>query len=205
MIRHVEQELRVAVRRRRLPSRRLSRVIPVMIVWLLLAVGCTSVEDPAGPGGLSTEGLKAVTAALQEAVDRGDVGGIVSLIFRHGEIAQVDAVGWQDEAGATPMARDSIFRIASMTKPITSVAALILLDEGKLRLEDPVERWLPELSEPKVLRDPTDPLGLRSSGDASDPGRRSAHPPIGYRHPADPTRPPAGRVDGGRCEQLDGP
>jgi CubicO group peptidase (beta-lactamase class C family) len=108
--------------------------------------------------GLSSEGLQAVTAAMQAAVDRGEVGGIVTLIYRRGVVAQVDAVGWQDKARTTPMARDSIFRIASMTKPITSVAALILLEEGRFALEDPVDRWLPELANPRVLSDPTAPL-----------------------------------------------
>jgi len=124
-------------------------------VALLYCGGSVWAANEAGPRGFSPEGLKAVTAALQAALDRGEVGGIVTLLFRHGEVAQVDAVGWQDKASKTPMARDSIFRIASMTKPITSVAALILLDEGKFELDDPVDRWLPELANPMVLRDPT--------------------------------------------------
>jgi len=122
-----------------------------------LLYGCVSVStaQKGGPGGFSAERLNAVTAAMQGAVDRGEVGGIVTLLFRHGEVAQVNTVGWQDKDRTTPMARDSIFRIASMTKPITSVAALILMEEGKFKLDDPVDPWLPELANRKVLHDPT--------------------------------------------------
>ncbi len=126
--------------------------------------GCDA--KPIGPesrpgtasAGFSAEGLDSVTQTLQAAVDRGEVGGIVSLIFRRGEIVQVDAVGLLDPDAKVAMARDSIFRIASMSKPIAAVATLMLVDEGKIALDDPVDRWLPELADPRVLRDPTDPL-----------------------------------------------
>lgn len=135
---------------------------------LALYVGCaTSPRTELRPGGFTQSGLEKVTEALQVAVDRGEVGGVVSLIFRRGEIAQVDALGWQDPAQKIPMDRNSIFRIASMSKPITAVATLILIDEGKFALTDPVDRWLPELAQPNVLRDPTDPL------DSAVPAARS--------------------------------
>jgi CubicO group peptidase (beta-lactamase class C family) len=112
-----------------------------------------------GPGGFSPTGLKAVTDAMQAAIDHGDSAGVVTLLYRHGEIAQVTAVGLQDEAAKTPMRRDTIFRIASMTKPIVSVATLILMEDGKLSLTDPVEKFLPELGNPKLLPDPATALG----------------------------------------------
>ncbi len=108
-----------------------------------------------GPGGFSADGLKAVTAAMQGAIDKGDAAGVVTLLYRHGTVAQVNAVGWQDEAAKTPMRRDTIFRIASMTKPIVSVATLMLMEESKLALTDPVEKFLPELANRKLLADPT--------------------------------------------------
>jgi CubicO group peptidase (beta-lactamase class C family) len=111
-----------------------------------------------GPGGFSPEGLKAVTAAMRAAIDRGDAAGVVTLLYRHGEIAQVDALGFQDEAEKTPMRRDTIFRIASMTKPITAVATLMLVEEGKFGLSTPVEKILPELADRKLLASPSDPL-----------------------------------------------
>jgi CubicO group peptidase (beta-lactamase class C family) len=122
-----------------------------------LVAGMPAFAKP-GPGGFSPEGLKAVTAAMQAAIDRGDVAGVVTLLYRHGEIAQVDAVGFQDEAAKVPMRRDTIFRIASMTKPITAVATLMLIEDGKFGLSTPVEKILPELADRKLLANPTDPL-----------------------------------------------
>ncbi len=131
---------------------------PALLV--LVACGCTGSVTPAPPGH-SPHDLREVTSALQGAVDRGEVGGAVTLIHHRGETLQVDAVGYRDKAKTTPMTRDAIFRIASMTKPITSVAALILLDEGHFTLEDPVAPWLPELARPDVLPDPAGPLSSR--------------------------------------------
>lgn len=105
-----------------------------------------------GTGGLSAEGLAQVPAALQGIVDAGDLSGFVTLVWRKGEIAQVNTLGYRDIAGRAPMTRDTLFRIASMTKPVTSVAAMMLMEEGKLRLEDPITRWLPELADLKVLK-----------------------------------------------------
>ena len=84
-------------------------------------------------------------------VERGDIPGIVTLVARGDEI-QVDAVGTMTADGKDPMHRDTIFRIASMTKPITAAATMILVDDGALRLNDSVERWLPELANRKVLK-----------------------------------------------------
>ena len=105
---------------------------------------------------------------MQGFVDRGELGGVVTLLYRKGEIAQVNALGWQDPKAKIPMARNSIFRIASMTKPITTVAALMLWEEGKYDLDTPIDRWLPELANRKVLRDPADPLDSGKAGVAPD-------------------------------------
>jgi CubicO group peptidase (beta-lactamase class C family) len=103
-------------------------------------------------------GLAQIPPALQAVVDAGDLSGFVTLIWRKGEIAQVNALGWRDVEARAPMTRDTLFRIASMTKPVTSIAALMLLEEGKLRLEDPIAKWLPEFSDMRVLKDPTGPI-----------------------------------------------
>jgi CubicO group peptidase (beta-lactamase class C family) len=105
-------------------------------------------------GGFSATRLKRLTAAMRGYVDRGEVAGVVTLVQRRGVIAHVDALGWQDEEARIPMRRDTLFRIASMTKPIVSLAALMLVEEGKLRLGEPVDRLLPELANRKVLRHP---------------------------------------------------
>jgi CubicO group peptidase (beta-lactamase class C family) len=82
-------------------------------------------------------------------VERGDMPGLVTLVSHHGEV-HVDAIGRLAFDGS-PMARDTIFRITSMTKPITAVAAMILVEDGKLKLDEPVDRWLPEIADRKVL------------------------------------------------------
>lgn len=103
-------------------------------------------------GGLSSTRLSRLTHRLNGYVESGAVAGAAALVYRNQTIAQSLTLGWQDEAARKPMRSNTLFRIASMTKPVISVAALILLEEGVLRLDDPIERWLPEFSNPQVLR-----------------------------------------------------
>jgi CubicO group peptidase (beta-lactamase class C family) len=103
--------------------------------------------------GFDSARLAEVRTTLQRYVDSGDVAGIVTLAWRNGEIALADSIGYRDMETRTPMTRDTLFRIASMTKPVTSVAALMLIEEGRMTLESPVAQWLPELANPRVLRD----------------------------------------------------
>lgn len=102
--------------------------------------------------------LAALRARLQAFVDSGELAGIVTLTSHRGEIVQAEAIGWRDIETHSPMRHDALFRIASMTKPITSVAALMLLEEGKIALDDPIERWVPELADRRVLRTADGPL-----------------------------------------------
>jgi len=88
---------------------------------------------------------------LQAFVDRGELAGVVTLVSRGGEIVAHDALGWRDCEARAPMQRDTLFRIASMTKPITSVMALMLIEQGRLRLDDPIADWVPELADRHVL------------------------------------------------------
>lgn len=108
--------------------------------------------------GFSAAKLAAIPPMLQGVVDAGDLSGFVTLIFRHGKIAQLNTVGWRDIAAKSPMTRDTLFRIASMTKPVTSVAALMLIEEGKLKLDDPIAKWLPEFATMRVLKKADGPL-----------------------------------------------
>jgi CubicO group peptidase (beta-lactamase class C family) len=103
---------------------------------------------------------------LTRTVDSGELAGAATLTWREGRVVQAAAVGWRDIAAGLPIARDTLFRIASMSKPITSVVALTLLDEGRFALEDPISRWAPEFADMRVLRDPTGPL------DATEPAAR---------------------------------
>jgi CubicO group peptidase (beta-lactamase class C family) len=101
--------------------------------------------------GFSRARLRRMSDVMRGFVDRGEVPGIVTLLCRHDE-THVDAYGVLDFGTHTPVQRDSLFRIASMTKPVTAVAALSLIEEARLRLDDPVATWLPELAEQRVLR-----------------------------------------------------
>jgi CubicO group peptidase (beta-lactamase class C family) len=105
-------------------------------------------------------------ASIREAIDAGLLAGAVTLAWRSGQVLQVNELGFRDVDAKLPMQRDTIFRIASMTKPVTVAAALSLMEEGKLSLTDPVATWLPELSNMRVLDSPGGPL------DKSHPARR---------------------------------
>src|SRR5262245_23168011 len=104
-----------------------------------------------GNSGLSADRLERIHQAMQAFLDRGDVAGVVALVARHGHVAYLDAQGFLDRDAKTPMRTDSIFRIASMTKPITSIAVMMLLEEGRFQLRDPVSKFLPEFRNMKVL------------------------------------------------------
>src|SRR5690242_9367296 len=108
-------------------------------------------------GGLSRARLARMHEVMAGYVARGEVPGLVTLVSRRGEV-QVDVIGTKAAGGNDPMRRDTIFRITSMTKPITAAAAMILVEECKLRLDEPVDRLLPELADRKVLKRLDGPL-----------------------------------------------
>ena len=97
--------------------------------------------------GLSKERLGRLDGMLQTMVDSGELAGVVTMLARHGRIAFVDVAGLRDIESKQPMTRESIFRIQSMTKPITGVAMMMLFEEGKWRLNDPVSRYIPEFDQ----------------------------------------------------------
>src|SRR5215831_11137701 len=88
--------------------------------------------------GLSSERLRRLSTAMQAAVDKGELPGVAVVIARQGQVAFGESFGFRDREAGTPMALDSIHRIASMTKPITSLAAMMLVEEGRIGLADPV-------------------------------------------------------------------
>ena len=106
-----------------------------------------------------------MTDPLQQIVDSGQLAGAATLVWKNGA-AQPRCIGWRDIERKLPVERDTIFRIASMTKPITSVAALMLVDEGRVALNDPIVRYAPEFSHMRVLRSPDGPL------EETDPAER---------------------------------
>jgi CubicO group peptidase (beta-lactamase class C family) len=103
-------------------------------------------------------GQKPIEAAIRPYVDGGELAGAATLVWRDGRVTQTATLGRRDVATDLPVERDTIFRIASMTKPVTAIAALLLLDEGRFTLDDPITRCAPEFAGVRVLRDPDGPL-----------------------------------------------
>jgi CubicO group peptidase (beta-lactamase class C family) len=95
---------------------------------------------------------------LRRHVDDGTLPGAVAIVDRAGR-PEVVTVGSVDVEGSRPMAEDTLFRLASITKPITAAAVLALVDDGRLALDEPIGRWLPEPADPKVVRTPASPVG----------------------------------------------
>jgi CubicO group peptidase (beta-lactamase class C family) len=126
--------------------------------------------DKAEPAaaGMDAARLARIPARMKEFVDQGSAAGFVTLVARHGHIASLEAVGYQDREARTPMRADSIFRIKSMTKPMTVAGLMILVDEARISLLDPVEQYLPEFRGIKL-----NPCGVARQGncDLVNPSR----------------------------------
>ena len=128
-------------------------VVLVAIVGVCGGAASVRADDPlASPEavGFSTPGLKAFQQTMRGLVDDAKLAGVTTLVARHGKVVQFDAYGVQDLATKTPLAKDTIFRIASMTKPITGVAMMMLWEQGKWSLDDPVAKHIPEFAGLKV-------------------------------------------------------
>ena len=100
--------------------------------------------------GMSKERLARLDSGMKELVDQGRLAGVVTMVSRHGKVVEFDALGRRDIAANAPMQKDSIFRIYSMSKPITGVAMMMLFEEGKWQLNDPVAKYIPEFAKLKV-------------------------------------------------------
>lgn len=99
-----------------------------------------------------------IAANISHLVDAGKLAGAATLVWQDGKLLQAGGVGWRDIELNLPMERDTLFRIASMTKPVTSTAALMLLEEGRFAMSDPITRWAPEFARMRVLKSPSSPL-----------------------------------------------
>jgi CubicO group peptidase (beta-lactamase class C family) len=121
--------------------------------------------------GISAERLALLPQGMKSLVDQGRLAGVVTMVARHGKVVEFDAAGKRDVAANLPMQKDSIFRIYSMTKPITGVAMMMLFEEGRWQLDDPVAKFVPEFADLKVygtdaagnvvLKDPAHPVTMR--------------------------------------------
>src|SRR5215831_1302990 len=103
--------------------------------------------------GMSSQRLERVHAFIQDYIDKGQIAGAVTLIARKGKIVHYEAQGWRYKEEKQPMPKDAIFALASMTKPIVSTALMMLWEEGKFRLDDPISRWLPSYANKMVMVD----------------------------------------------------
>ena len=134
------------------------RAVAVLIVCTsLFALNLLAQELPSAKPesvGLSSERLERISKAVQKDIDDKRIAGAVTLVMRRGQVAWFKAQGMQDREAGKPMRPDTIFRICSMSKPITTAAVMILYEEGRFLLEDTVSTYLPEFKNPKVLVKP---------------------------------------------------
>jgi CubicO group peptidase (beta-lactamase class C family) len=129
---------------------------------VLLAAGGALAQEAAESQGFSSERLARIAPVLKAEIEKGTVPGAVTLIARNGKIVHFEAHGFLDSAKTKPMGRDAVFRGFSMTKPIVAVAALALIEQGKLSLRDPLSQYFPEFKEMKVYAEVQDERGRTS-------------------------------------------
>jgi CubicO group peptidase (beta-lactamase class C family) len=144
----------------------------VFFTVAVLAAALAAIQAAFAPSEAQAEPAKSVAAAVQPFVDREEVAGAVMLVADKSAILAVEAVGWADVAAKKPMRTDSVFWIASQSKPITATALMLLVDEGKVVLDDPVEKYLPEFKGQMVvaekdadhvlLRKPKHPMTIKN-------------------------------------------
>ena len=163
--------------------------IPILLVMATLAWPLDAAAPTARPEevGLSAERLKRVTELMQRHVEARNLAGAVTLVARHGRVAHLEAHGLMDLDAKKPMQKDAIFRIMSMTKPVIGVAILMMMEEGKVRLNDPVSRFIPEFKELKVAvaQPAAAGRGGAAAPAAAGGGRGGAPEPRFYTVPAE--------------------
>src|SRR5439155_22292862 len=155
------------------------RSLPVFLVSLLFVTFTAAAETPraAKPEdvGISSQRLQRIHELIQRNIDAGSFSGAVTLVARNGKVAHFEAQGLMDIETKKPMAKDAMFRIMSMTKPIVGSAVLIMVEEGKVRLTDPISRFIPEFKSLKVgvplPNQPANPPAAAAGG-----GQRGAPP-----------------------------
>ncbi|GJM28036.1 MAG: serine hydrolase [Cyclobacteriaceae bacterium] len=138
----------------------MNNLIPVLLFFLAFSVNAQTKSVKKSPPlstasaesvGMSSERLDRIDAMCKEAVNSGDLPGIVALVARNGKIVFHEAYGMADNRGKIKMEKDAIFRIASQTKAITSTAVMMLWEEGKFQLDDPISKYIPEFKNPQVI------------------------------------------------------
>src|SRR5881296_3585747 len=127
----------------------MKKLVFLMLIAIPL-VGAALPEAKPEEVGFSADRLQRIHQMLQRRIDAGDISGAVTLVARNGRVAHFETHGLMDIETKKPMAKDAIFRLASMTKPITGVAIMMMIEEGKVRLTDPVSKFIPEFKDMKV-------------------------------------------------------
>ncbi len=153
------------------------RALPLVLTLIVLATPALPADSPTLPNakpesvGVSSERLARLGEGMRSLVDQGRLAGVLTMVARHGKVIEFEAAGKRDIAANLPMQKDSIFRIFSMTKPITGVAMMMLFEEGKWQLNDPVAKYVPEFAGLKVystdaagnvvMKEQTHPMTMR--------------------------------------------
>ena len=125
-------------------------VLAAALAWRIAFVAGWTKPEANGTGLIAAK-LERLDDLLRDAVQRQEIAGAVLLLARYGRIGHLQAIGWRDLEARTTLTSDTLFRLASLTKPITSVAAMMLVEDGKLRLNDPLSKYVPEFQKPMVL------------------------------------------------------
>ena len=150
------------------------RIKSLSVLFLVAVFSLTAASLPSSKPedvGLSAERLQRIHTMVLRHMDLGDITGAVTLVARRGQVAYVDVQGTTDLETKQPMTRDSLFRMASMTKPVIGTAIMIMLEEGKIQLGDPVSKYIPTFKDMKVAI-------------LIEPGRGQGNPPKFYTAPA---------------------
>jgi CubicO group peptidase (beta-lactamase class C family) len=143
----------------------------LVLVFSFLAAAQTLSRATPAEVGFSAARLDHIAQVLREDAGKGLVPGSILLVARHGKIAYFESVGTLNPATKAPMTKDAIFRIFSMSKPVTTVSAMMLVEEGKLALSDPVAKYIPQFGKVKVGVDKPDPAGGKATLDLVAPRR----------------------------------
>jgi len=165
------------------PMKKLTTTSVLALILMALPLAAQTPRSNPEGAGLSGERLKRVSELLKRNIDAGNFSGSVTLVSRNGRIAQLEAQGLMDIESRKPMAPNALFRIMSMTKPVVGVAVLMLVEEGKVRLNDPVSRFIPQFKNLKVAVAQPAPAG-GGGGAAGQQGGAPAAPRF-YTVPAD--------------------
>ncbi|HEY6390913.1 MAG TPA: serine hydrolase [Bryobacteraceae bacterium] len=143
----------------------------LVLLFSFLAVAQNLPRATPAAVGLSAARLDHIAQVLREDAGKGLVPGSILLVARHGKVAYFESVGTLNPATKAPMTKDAIFRIFSMSKPVTTVSAMMLVEEGKLALSDPVAKYIPQFGKVKVGVDKPDPAGGKATLDLVAPRR----------------------------------